>query len=146
MNFDKLVESMIKEAQERGEFDNLPGEGKPIDLTAGLQKRDFTYVEDVVEGLLRLGTVWTTSAGMVNVATGQLYTVRHFIETAAQILGIRSDNLNFGALPTRNEEMEHDPVTIRKLVDLTAWAPSTTISQGIRRTRELVDNATRKIG
>jgi hypothetical protein len=33
MNFDKLVESMIKEAQERGEFDNLPGKGKPIDLT-----------------------------------------------------------------------------------------------------------------
>ena len=34
MNFDKLVESMIKEAQERGEFDNLPGKGKSIDLTA----------------------------------------------------------------------------------------------------------------
>jgi len=33
MNFDKLVESIIKEAQEKGEFDNLPGEGKPIDLT-----------------------------------------------------------------------------------------------------------------
>ena len=34
MNFEKLVESMIKEAIERGEFDNLPGKGKPIDLTA----------------------------------------------------------------------------------------------------------------
>ncbi len=34
MNFDKLVESIIKEAMERGEFDNLPGKGKPIDLTA----------------------------------------------------------------------------------------------------------------
>ena len=34
MNFDKLVESMIKDAQERGEFDNLPGKGKPIDLSA----------------------------------------------------------------------------------------------------------------
>ena len=34
MNFDKLVESKIKEAQERGEFDNLPGKGKSIDLTA----------------------------------------------------------------------------------------------------------------
>jgi len=33
MNFDKLVESIIKEAQEQGEFDNLPGKGKPIDLT-----------------------------------------------------------------------------------------------------------------
>jgi len=34
MNFDKIVESIIKEAQERGEFDNLPGKGKPIDLAA----------------------------------------------------------------------------------------------------------------
>jgi hypothetical protein len=34
MNFDKLIESIIKEAQERGEFDNLPGKGKPIDLSA----------------------------------------------------------------------------------------------------------------
>ena len=34
MTFDKIVEALIKEAQERGEFDNLPGKGKPIDLTA----------------------------------------------------------------------------------------------------------------
>ena len=34
MSFDKLVEEKIKQAQERGEFDNLPGKGKPIDLTA----------------------------------------------------------------------------------------------------------------
>jgi hypothetical protein len=33
MWFDKLVESLIKEAQERGEFENLPGKGIPIDLT-----------------------------------------------------------------------------------------------------------------
>ena len=34
MSFDKIVEALIREAQERGEFDNLPGKGKPIDLTA----------------------------------------------------------------------------------------------------------------
>lgn len=33
MNLDKIVEEMIKKAQERGEFDNLPSKGKPIDLT-----------------------------------------------------------------------------------------------------------------
>ena len=40
MNFDKLVEAMIKEAQERGEFDNLPGKGKPVDLTAYFETPD----------------------------------------------------------------------------------------------------------
>ena len=33
MSFDKTVEAIIKEAMERGEFDNLPGAGKPIDLS-----------------------------------------------------------------------------------------------------------------
>ena len=33
MVFDRIVETMIKEAMERGEFDNLPGKGKPVDLT-----------------------------------------------------------------------------------------------------------------
>ena len=31
--FDRIVEAMIKDAMARGEFDNLPGRGKPIDLT-----------------------------------------------------------------------------------------------------------------
>ncbi len=34
MSFDRIVEAIIKEAMERGEFDDLPGKGKPIDLTA----------------------------------------------------------------------------------------------------------------
>ncbi|HEX9333154.1 MAG TPA: DUF1992 domain-containing protein [Anaerolineales bacterium] len=33
MSFDRIVETLVKEAMERGEFDNLPGKGKPIDLT-----------------------------------------------------------------------------------------------------------------
>lgn len=34
MSFDKLVEEKIREAMENGEFDNLPGKGKSIDLSA----------------------------------------------------------------------------------------------------------------
>jgi hypothetical protein len=33
MAFERIVEAMIKEAMERGEFDNLAGKGKPIDLS-----------------------------------------------------------------------------------------------------------------
>jgi hypothetical protein len=31
--FERIVEAIIQEAMERGEFDNLSGKGKPIDLT-----------------------------------------------------------------------------------------------------------------
>jgi hypothetical protein len=33
MSFDSIVEAIIQEAMARGEFENLPGKGKPIDLT-----------------------------------------------------------------------------------------------------------------
>ena len=34
MSWDKAAEAIIREAMERGEFDHLPGQGKPIDLNA----------------------------------------------------------------------------------------------------------------
>lgn len=33
MSIEKLVEKMIREAMEKGEFDNLSGKGKPLDLS-----------------------------------------------------------------------------------------------------------------
>jgi hypothetical protein len=33
MSFDRIVEALIQEAMARGEFENLSGQGKPIDLT-----------------------------------------------------------------------------------------------------------------
>ena len=40
MNFDKIVESIIKDAQKRGEFDDLLGQGKPVDLSAYFETPD----------------------------------------------------------------------------------------------------------
>lgn len=34
MSFEKIIEEKIKTAMEAGDFDNLPGQGKPIDLDA----------------------------------------------------------------------------------------------------------------
>lgn len=34
MSPDNAIETIIKEAMERGEFENLKGKGKPLDLTA----------------------------------------------------------------------------------------------------------------
>jgi hypothetical protein len=48
MTFDKLVEALIREAQERGEFDNLPGKGKPIDLSEYFETPEDTRVAQSV--------------------------------------------------------------------------------------------------
>ncbi len=104
-----------------------------IELTAGTHKRDFTYVEDVAEALLRLGISGCEPGDVVNVATGTLTPIRSFVQTAAKCLEIEKSRLSFGVLPTRPEEMAHDPVNINKLLNLTKWKPETKISDGIRK-------------
>jgi len=111
--------------------------GKPLDLTAGLPRRDFTYVEDVSDGLLRLGLVAGYRESVVNLATGRLTEVRDFVKTAAGILGIPLANLRFGAIPPRPGEMAHDPVALERLRRLLAWTPPLTIAEGVRKSLEI---------
>jgi nucleoside-diphosphate-sugar epimerase len=73
---------------------------------------------------------------VVNLATGELTSVRAFAETAATILGMAPERLRFGALPTRAEEMVHAPVAIGRLRELVNWHPRVGIEFGIRRTVE----------
>jgi nucleoside-diphosphate-sugar epimerase len=115
--------------------------GRSLDLTAGHQLRDFTYVEDVAEGLLRLGLSEAEPGEVVNLATGRLTSVRRFTETAGSLLGMPEAHLRFGRLPTRPDEMRHDPVTVARLKELVSWAPPSTIEDGIRRTIELTAEA-----
>lgn len=111
--------------------------GAEIPLSSGGQKRDFTYVEDVADGLLRLGAVGLPPGEVVNLVTGRLTSVREFAETAAAVLGIEPARLRFGALPTRTEEeSDHLPISNRKLQERTGWAPPTGIAEGVLRTAE----------
>jgi hypothetical protein len=74
MSFDRIVEALIQEAMERGEFDNLPGKGKPIDLTeyfetpeevrvansilknAGMTPREVDLLKEIAELKQKLAT------------------------------------------------------------------------------------------
>lgn len=74
---DRIVEALIKEAQERGEFDNLPGKGKPIDLTS--------YFETPEE--VRLAQSVLKSAGM----TAPEVELRKEIAELRQVLAALAD-------------------------------------------------------
>lgn len=111
--------------------------GSEVSLTEGTQRRDFTYVEDVAEGLLRLGVVRQDRLGTVNLATGKLESVRRFAERAAAVLKLPAERLRFGVLPTRPDEMQHDPVSLQRLSSLCGWIPETSIEAGVRRTADL---------
>lgn len=113
----------------------------PLSLTAGTQRRDFTYVEDVAEGLLRLATLDRCADPVVNLATGKLFSVRSFAEMASGVLGIGSQRLRFGAIPQRGEEMMHEPVSTQRLNRLISWIPSTKIEDGVRKTLQFETDA-----
>jgi UDP-glucose 4-epimerase len=113
--------------------------GSVLGLTSGRQRRNFTYVEDVAEGLLRLGRCHSVASQIINLATDRSLSVREFAETAAAVLGFDAALLDFGALPDRDDEMWHGDVDVTRLRDLTAWLPPTTIADGIRRSWEFRD-------
>lgn len=76
MNFDKIVEELIRQAQERGEFDNLPGKGKPIDLTAY-----FDTPEDI-----RMAYSVLKNAGMTSREVGLLKEIAELKQVHAAVL------------------------------------------------------------
>ena len=76
MAFERIVEAMIKEAMARGEFDNLPGKGKPIDLTDY-----FETPEDV-----RLANSVLKSAGMTSHEVDLLREIAELKQALAAVL------------------------------------------------------------
>lgn len=108
----------------------------PVPLTEGRQRRDFTFVDDVVEGMLRLGALPAEGIGTVNLATGQLTSVQEFVRIAAAVIGVAPARLRFGDLPSRPEEMSHEPVSLGRLERLLGWRPGTEIAAGVERTLE----------
>jgi len=73
MSLEKAVEAIIREAQERGDFDNLKGKGKPIDLSAY-----FETPEDV-----RLACSLLKNAGMASVEIDLLNEIAELKERLA---------------------------------------------------------------
>ena len=108
--------------------------GTPIPLTEGHQRRDFLWVGDVASMLLRLGLEGGRCGEIVNLASGQLITVKAFTSLAAAALGIPPSHLLYGAIPTRPEEMAHAPVTVARLKSLIGPPPDDSIGRGLTET------------
>jgi hypothetical protein len=76
MAFERIVEALIQEAMARGEFDNLPGRGKPIDLTE--------YFETPEE--VRLANSVLKSAGMTSREVDLLKEIAELKQVLAAVL------------------------------------------------------------
>jgi nucleoside-diphosphate-sugar epimerase len=104
-----------------------------VELTAGEQERDFTFVRDVAEGLMRLALA-PGAPPVVNLATGTACTVRAFAEAAMAEAGLEPFRVRFGALPYRPDEVWQGPVDVSLLRRTLDWSPPVGVAEGVRTT------------
>jgi nucleoside-diphosphate-sugar epimerase len=108
--------------------------GTAVELSAGLQRRDFLHVEEVAEALLRLGAAPPDGEPLVHVASGAPIPVREFVAVAARVLGLPPEQLRFGALASPWYENEVTSVARQRLAARTGWLPSRPLHEGIAGT------------
>lgn len=114
---------------------------KKIDLTSGIQKRDFIYIDDVIRAFLTI----INSIGQLSnfeefeLGTGHSIEVRKFIDliysTLSQTKQITT-KLNFGVVPYRDNENMDMVANISKLEQL-GWNPTVIIQDGIKKIIEM---------
>lgn len=110
-----------------------------MQLTEGLQKRDFIYVDDVVRAVLCvLGSINLEPAGYTEypVGSGTSVAVRDLVCMAKLISGNTATTLEFGAIPYRPNEPMDVSVDVSRLRTL-GWRPHTDLREGLRRTIEM---------
>ena len=107
-----------------------------LDLTAGVQQRDFIHIDDVVQAYDCMVENHQNLAVLpdIQVGSGVAPTVQCLVETAHRMLGSHTV-LNFGALPYRSGEPMHCQADISVLQGM-GWTPQHTLEQGLQSTIE----------
>ncbi len=118
---DRLVPSVV-----RAMFDN-----KPVECTAGTQKRDFMYVDDAAQALIEL--VQSELTGPVNIASGSAVAVREVVEHIASVFG-KPELVEFGARPTPPDDPALLEAKVDRLRNELRWNPKHSLASGLART------------
>jgi nucleoside-diphosphate-sugar epimerase len=106
---------------------------KEILLTEGLQKRDFIYVDDVVNAYITIIEQNNLISGYheFEVGTGQSVSVKEFVTGIAEMTETKA-LLNFGAIPVRDGEIEDSYANIAPLKKL-GWEPQYDITKALKK-------------
>lgn len=120
--------------------------GKPIDVfNYGKHRRDFTYIDDIVEGVIRVldkpaqsNSAWSsdnpdpsTSKApyrVYNIGNNQPVDLMHYIEVLQDCLGKKAE-LNL--LPLQPGDVPDTYADVTDLVNEVGYKPNTTIEDGI---------------
>lgn len=107
-------------------------EGKQITLFGdGEQTRSFCFVDDMIQGLVRLMGSEKGIVGPINLGNPHEITVRELAEDILQLTGLRV-NLVLKPLPEDDPRRRCPDISLAK--SLLGWEPTTTLQNGLRIT------------
>jgi UDP-N-acetylglucosamine/UDP-N-acetyl-alpha-D-glucosaminouronate 4-epimerase len=97
----------------------------------GEQTRDFTYVSNVVDGVLRACEAPMAAGEVINVATGGRSSINELLRTMNRIAGT---NLTATYQPARMGDVRDSQADITKAKALLGYTPSVGLEEGLRHT------------
>jgi nucleoside-diphosphate-sugar epimerase len=112
-----------------------------VQLTPGLQVRDFTYIDDVVEAIVSACSADLPPAGVYHVCSGEGHTVRGLAERVANLMGAPLERLHWGELPARFDEPAMLVGNPTRFALKTGWRATTSLDQGLQTA---IDHALRE--
>jgi UDP-glucose 4-epimerase len=118
-------------------FIRLALEGREIEIFGtGEQKRDFTYVDDVVEAFLLAGASEKANGEVFNLGGIRPYSLLEFTE----ILLAANGRSSYRIVPFPDEKKKIDIgdfyADFSKITDTLGWRPKVGLDEGIKRTLE----------
>jgi len=116
--------------------------GAPLTVYGdGLQTRSLCYVDDLVDGLIRMMAQPPEVTGPVNLGNPHEVTVLELAETIRAMTGSRSE-IVFRPLPQDDPRQRCPEITQAR--ELLGWAPTTSLAVGLQRTIDYFDDLLRR--
>jgi UDP-glucuronate decarboxylase len=97
----------------------------------GAQTRSFCYVDDLIEGFVRLMATPDSVTGPINLGNPDEFTIRDLAEQVVELTGSRSEIIN---RPMPQDDPKQRRPDISKAKDLLNWVPQVRLRNGLMRT------------
>lgn len=107
---------------------------KSFKTSEGRQLRDFCYVEDAVEAMIKAAVLPSAKGHIINVASGAPVSIRQVTEKVVRLAG--GGKPLWGAHPYRKGENMALYADISLAKNLLRWKPETTFEKGLKKTME----------
>jgi len=108
--------------------------GKDITIYGdGSQTRSFCYVDDLVDGLVKLMDSDDSFTGPVNLGSQGEFTIRELAETVVELTGSKSA-ISYAALPSDDPKQRRPDNSLAN--EKLGWEPKVQLEAGLKRTIE----------